>query len=127
LHELARAQGASLESARTLAVNAVVVIEVFYLLNCRSLVDSPFKLGFFTNRWVWISIAAMAALQLLFTYAPAVNRVLQTAPISGEHWLWILLVGLASYSAVEGEKWLRRRSASPAGGAKTASAQNVPG
>jgi len=111
LYELALAQGASIASARTLAVNAVIVIEIFYLLNCRSLVESSWRVGLGSNRWVLISIAAMLGLQMLFTYAVPVNRVLSTAPITLAHWGWIVLVGLASYIAVELEKGLRRRRA----------------
>jgi cation-transporting P-type ATPase F len=89
----------------------VVMIEIFYLLNCRSLVDSMFKIGMFTNPWLFASIAVMILLQLLFTYAPFMNEVLSTAPIPAESWLAITGVGLVGYAMVEAEKWLRRRVA----------------
>ena len=45
--------GASLAEARTVAVNAFVIVELCYLLNCRSLQKSIFELGLFTNQWVF--------------------------------------------------------------------------
>ena len=48
-----RNTGASLEEARTVAVSVLVIGELFYLLNCRSLSRSMFKLGIFSNRWIW--------------------------------------------------------------------------
>ncbi|MCI0477517.1 MAG: HAD-IC family P-type ATPase, partial [Anaerolineales bacterium] len=56
--------GDTLAQARTGAVNAVVVIEIFYLLNCRSLTQSIFQVGLWSNRWIIIGIGAMLALQL---------------------------------------------------------------
>jgi len=59
LYELALNIGASIVQARTIAVNTVVMIEVFYLLNCRSLTQSFLRLGVFSNRWIVIGIAVM--------------------------------------------------------------------
>ena len=51
----------------------------------------------------------MALLQLLFTYAPFMNAVLSSAPISAGAWARVVAVGFAGYLLVELEKWLRRR------------------
>ena len=101
--------GDTLAQARTAAVNAVVVIEIFYLLNCRSLTQSMFQLGLRSNRWVIIGIGAMIALQLLFTYAPFMNVLFSSAPIPLAMWLDVLAFGVLTYVVVEIEKWLRRR------------------
>lgn len=102
---------ASLEQARTVAVNTIVVIEAFYLLNCRSLTRSMFSLGLLSNLWVHLGIATMMAVQLLFTYLPVMNRVFHTAPLSGLSWLRILAAGAIVYAVVEIEKWFRTRLA----------------
>ena len=104
-----RLHGATIESARTVAVNVFVVIEALYLLNCRSLSRSMFRIGLFTNRLLLVGVVAMLLLQLVFTYTPFMNRHLQTAPISAAAWLRIGLVGLAAYLIVGFEKWVRRR------------------
>ncbi len=103
--------GASVAAARTVAVNTVIMVEVFYLLNCRSLTHSMFRIGVFTNCWVLVGIAAMLLLQALFTYAPFMNTVLQSAPIGAGAWARVVGVGFVGYLLVELEKWLRRRSA----------------
>jgi magnesium-transporting ATPase (P-type) len=103
------AHDASVAEARTIAVNVVVMVLVFYLLNCRSLTDSMFAVGVFSNPWIYAGIASMVAAQLLFTYAPIMNRLFHTAPISGQAWLRILAVAVAGYALVGIEKWIRRR------------------
>ncbi len=42
-------RGASVQEARTVAVNVVIFVELFYLFNARSLTRSPFQIGFFSN------------------------------------------------------------------------------
>jgi cation-transporting ATPase F len=111
LYELELGLGASEAVARTVAVNAVVALEIFYLLNCRSLTRSMFQIGVLSNRWVVVGVAAMIALQLLFTYAPFMNELLSSAPLDLTQWGHILAVGLAGYAIVEIEKALRRRAA----------------
>ncbi|MBE0541808.1 MAG: cation-transporting P-type ATPase [Verrucomicrobia bacterium] len=103
------AHGASIAEARTIAVNVVVMVLVFYLLNCRSLTHSMFAVGVFSNLWIYAGIAGMVAAQLLFTYAPIMNRLFHTAPISGQAWLHILAVAVTGYAVVGLEKWIRRR------------------
>ncbi|MGS7337965.1 cation transporting ATPase C-terminal domain-containing protein, partial [Enterobacter kobei] len=74
LWELER--GNSLESARTIAVNAVVMCEIFYLLNSRSIFGSVLSRdGLLGNRVVLLTIAACIVLQMLFTYAPPLQQV----------------------------------------------------
>jgi magnesium-transporting ATPase (P-type) len=109
LFEWTLRQGGSVEQARTVAVNVFAVGQAFYLLNCRSLRWSMFRIGVFSNPWVWAGIAAMALVQLAFTYLPIMNRLFQTAPISLVDWLAILGVGLVIYAVMGMEKRLRPR------------------
>lgn len=111
LFEWWKRNGASLAEARTIAVNVVIFVEVFYLLNCRSLTQSIFRIGVFSNRWVIAGIMAMVLLQMLFTYAPFMNEIMSTAPIGLEAWGQIMVVSLIGYVIIEIEKWLRRRVA----------------
>ncbi|MGB5340241.1 MAG: cation-transporting P-type ATPase [Gammaproteobacteria bacterium] len=104
-------QGKGVEMARTAAVNMFVFGELCYLLNCRSLRYSMFRLGVFSNRWLVLGVAVMALLQVFFTYAPAMNRLFGSAPIGMTEWMWILTGGLTIYTVVGTEKWLRCRAA----------------
>ena len=101
--------GESVEQARTVAVNVFVMGELFYLFNCRSMSVSMFDIGLFSNGWVWLGAALMIVLQLAFTYAPPMNQLFASTPISLADWGRITAVGLVIYVLIEGEKALRRR------------------
>ncbi len=103
-------RGKSVVEARTTVVAVIVMVEIFYLLNCRSLLHSPFQVGFFRNRLVFVGMGAMIGAQVLFTHVPLMNRLFHTAPLDALSWLYILGVGLVAFGVVEFEKWLRVRS-----------------
>ena len=108
LFEWALFRGASEAEARTIAVNVFAVGQTFYLLNCRSLRYSMFRLGLFSNPWIWGGITAMMMAQLLFTYLPLMNQLFHTAPIDITEWMSILAVGLVIYLVIGAEKTLRQ-------------------
>jgi len=103
--------GVSIEAARTAAVGVLVIGELFYLFNCRSLSRSMFALGVFSNRWLISGVFIMIGLQMLFTYSPVMNRFFQSAPISLDAWEGIFLIALLIYIIVEIEKFFLRRMA----------------
>jgi magnesium-transporting ATPase (P-type) len=95
--------------ARTAAVNALVMGEVFYLINCRSLIASSGNLSsFIGSRPALVTIAAVSVLQATFTYAAPFQRMFGTAAIDAESWGRILLFGILLFAAVESEKALLR-------------------
>ena len=104
-----RSKGLSIEEARTAAVAVLVIGELFYLFNCRSLSRSMFALGVFSNRWLLVGVLVMIGLQMLFTYSPAMNHFFQSAPLSLDAWEGVGLMGLVIYVLVEIEKWVLRR------------------
>jgi len=107
--EYALQQGRSIEFARTISVNIFVFGELFYLFNCRSLNYSMFKIGVFSNPLIWVGVVSMILLQLLFTYAPFMNRAFHTTPIDPTDWLYIVATGLIIYSIIGIEKYLRNK------------------
>ncbi|MBY0576175.1 MAG: cation-transporting P-type ATPase [Gallionellaceae bacterium] len=105
-----QARGESVEVARTVAVNALVMGEIFYLFNCRFLLTPSHGLRNFTeSRPVLISIGAVAALQALFTYLPLFQKLFGTVAIDALAWWRILLFGVALFVIVEIEKAGLRR------------------
>ncbi|RUQ36129.1 MAG: cation-transporting P-type ATPase [Candidatus Competibacteraceae bacterium] len=95
--------------ARTLAVNALVVSEIFYLFNSRYIYGSVLtRAGLLGSRPVLISIGLMLLLQLAFTYLPALQYLMGTASISLADWGIVTLAGLAVLLLVELEKALWR-------------------
>ncbi|KAF0157398.1 MAG: Ca2+-transporting ATPase [Syntrophaceae bacterium] len=104
-----QASGYPLEEARTVAVNLFVMIGLTFLFNCRSLTKSMFRIGIFSNPWVLVGSGIMIVFQLLYTYAPFMNKIFQSAPISGRDWVIIIVIALAVYGIIGLEKWLRQR------------------
>lgn len=103
-------EGTNLDEARTAVVNVVVMIQTFYLLNCRSRTRPVFSLGLFSNPWLIAGIAATWLAQIAFTYLPLLNRLFHTAPVRAEAWLYIVGIGVFAFAVVELEKWLRFRT-----------------
>jgi magnesium-transporting ATPase (P-type) len=108
-----KSQGASDQLARTVAVNMITIGQVFYLLNSRYLLDSSLSprahLG---NKYLPLGIGAVVVLQLLFTYAPPLQRLFDNEAIPLWVWPWLVLGGLAFFLVVEAEKFIIRSSGS---------------
>lgn len=105
-------RGATLEVARTVAVNLVVFVDLFYLFNSRSLTYSPFKIGLFSNRWLWLGVGSMVLLQMAYTYIPFMQTVFSSAAIGWAEWWRIIVFGVVSFGVVELEKALTVRRSS---------------
>jgi magnesium-transporting ATPase (P-type) len=97
----------TLAQGRTVVVNAIVIIEGFYLLNCRSLTGSTIAAGIFSNLWLVTALMVMVVGQLLFTYAPIMNRLFHSEPINAQAWARIIVAGIIVYLVVGVEKWIR--------------------
>jgi cation-transporting P-type ATPase F len=104
-----RYSGASLAQAQTTVVNVTVMVQAFYLLNCRSLNRSFFRVPFFSNPMIWVGIAAIVLAQLIFTYVPIFHRLFYTDFLPPAVWLRVLLVGLASFVVIEIVKYFENR------------------
>jgi magnesium-transporting ATPase (P-type) len=91
-------------------VNLIVMIQTFYLLNCRSRTRSIFAIGFLSNRWLIAGIAVAWLAQAGLTYLPMFNRLFHTAPVRAEAWLYIGGIGILAFIVVELEKWRRSRA-----------------
>jgi magnesium-transporting ATPase (P-type) len=111
-------QGSPVEVARTISVNAFVLVEMSYLFNCRTLTLWAGSVGWFTNRLLLLGVAIQVLLQLFFTYAPVMNTLFGSAPITLLQWSPVLGLALLSFVIVEVEKGLRVRLAH--GGARVA-------
>lgn len=108
LFEYAKANGASIEEARTLAVTLFVIVQSFFLINCRSLRKSIFEISWFSNLWVWLGIAVMILAQLAFIYTPTMQLLFNSDAISFGYWLVILSYGIIVMLLIEVEKSLWR-------------------
>ncbi len=106
----ATAQGLSIETARTMAVNTIVVMEIFYLFNVRYVHGASLTWqGVLGTPAVLIAVALVVMAQLLFTYVPVMHDTFDSRPVALADGLLIIGVGILLMIAVEIEKWLARR------------------
>jgi len=102
-------QGASIGHAQTVAVNTLIMFEIFYLFNSRYMTDSIFNWeGLSGNRYVLIAIAILIILQLGFTYLAPMQSLFGTTAIDFTIWFRIVLVASSVLFLVEFEKYVVR-------------------
>ena len=99
----------SIEHARTVAVNTLVMFEIFYLFNSRYITASIFnRAGLTGNRYVLIAIGVLIIFQLGFTYLAPMQSLFGTTAIDFNTWLCIVFVSSSVLFLVELEKYVVR-------------------
>jgi magnesium-transporting ATPase (P-type) len=108
-----KSRDASEHLARAAAVNALVIGQVFYLLNSRYKLDSSLSprahLG---NKYLPLGIGVTVVLQLLFTYTRPLQALFDTESLPIGIWPTLLLAGSVFFLVVEAEKLIIRMSRS---------------
>jgi magnesium-transporting ATPase (P-type) len=108
-------RGLPLEAARTMVVNAIVAMEIFYLFSVRYRHGTALTwTGAMGTPAVLIGIAVVFALQLIFTYLPLFQRLFETRAIGFWDGLAAVGVGAALLLVAEFEKLIRRKLAAGA-------------
>jgi len=101
-------RGYSVELARTLAVNTLVVMEIFHLFFIRNF--SSISLSWKAVRGtkvVWVVVIGITAAQFAFTYFPPLQSVFATESISFIDGLLVITIGIALFVIIEIEKQIR--------------------
>jgi magnesium-transporting ATPase (P-type) len=113
-----KSKNLSHELARAGAVNALVIGQIFYLLNSRFKLDSSLSLkAHLGNKYLPLGIGAVVVLQFLFTYTSIFQSLFETEAIPVWVWPRLLLGGFVFFLVVEAEKLIirsSRRRATPA-------------
>ena len=105
-----REHGASIELARTVAVNTLVMFEVFYLFSARYLLAPALTFeGLSGNRYVLYAIGLLVLIQLGFTYLEPMQALFATRDMSTESWARVVIVASSVLLLVETEKMLLRK------------------
>jgi magnesium-transporting ATPase (P-type) len=118
----ARGQGVETATARTMAVNALVVMEIFYLFAVRFLHQPSMTLrGVLGTGPVLMAIAAVALLQALFTHAPLMQTFFGTAPLGVGQSTAVIACGVAVLVILEIEKRILQARAREGAGTTAAS------
>jgi magnesium-transporting ATPase (P-type) len=108
---------ATTEFARTVAINTLVMGQVFYLFNSRYILEPSWNLqAIIGSRPVLLAVGILLILQGLFTYAPPLQTLFSTEAIGAGEWARIVVFGLVLFTLVEIEKmvlraWLGRAGA----------------
>jgi magnesium-transporting ATPase (P-type) len=103
-------RGLDIETARTMVVNTIVVLEIFYLFNVRYLHMTSFTWrGALGTPPVLIAVSAVVVAQFAFTYLPVMHELFATRPVSFVDGLLIVAVGVMSMVILEIEKHLMRK------------------
>ena len=106
----AQAAGASLAQSQTIAVNTLVMFEIFYLFNSRYLLQPIFsKAGLFGNRYVLYAIGILLGLQMLYTYLPLMQNLFGASSLAVTDWLKVVAVAMTIFLLVEAEKYFIRK------------------
>jgi magnesium-transporting ATPase (P-type) len=94
-----------IEVARTMVVNTIVVMEIFYLFSVRYVHESSLTLrGVIGTPAVLIGVAGVTTAQFAFTYLPPLQAIFASRPLAFVNGLTIVAVGIALLTIVEIEK-----------------------
>ncbi|MBS3061425.1 MAG: cation-translocating P-type ATPase [Candidatus Diapherotrites archaeon] len=90
-------EGLSLEKARTLAFNMLVLFELVLVFNCRSEEKTMLEKPFWTNRKLMVAVVASGLLQVMITQIDWFHPIFETTDLAVAEWIGL---GLLSFSAI---------------------------
>jgi magnesium-transporting ATPase (P-type) len=107
-YEIARDE--PLPQVQATAVTMLAFGQLAFLFSCRFLDRSSITLDVLRgNRTMWWSAAALVALQAVFLYTPAMQRLFDVASIGPREWLLILGLSVVVFLLAEAAKAVGRR------------------
>lgn len=110
IHAYAAERGYSTELARTLAVNTLVIMEIFHLFFIRNIYSTSLTWKAVRGtKVVWTVVAIITAAQFGMTYFAPLQAIFSTAAVP--FWDGVLLIGIGAslFAIVEVEKQIRLR------------------
>jgi magnesium-transporting ATPase (P-type) len=101
-------KGYPLALAQTMAMNTLVVLEIFYLFFIRNIHGTSLTWAAARGtRVIWTVVIGVTAAQFAVTYVPAFQSVLGTEPVPFWDGVLIVAIGAAFFAIVESEKQIR--------------------
>jgi magnesium-transporting ATPase (P-type) len=88
----------------TAAYAVLSMTQMANLLQSRSEIHSPFKLGFFKNKYAIGAIFISVGILLSFMYVPLLQKYLHMSPIGWQDWLAVVVTTLAVFFFEEARK-----------------------
>ena len=95
--------------ATTMCLAAIIICQIANGLQCRSVRNSVFTIGFFKNKHLFLGFATEVLLILAFAYLFFFQRFLGTGPLELKHWLFFVPFAIFIFVAEEVRKLLKRR------------------
>jgi magnesium-transporting ATPase (P-type) len=109
-------RGYSVELARTLAMNTLVVMEIFHLFFIRNMYGTSLTWKAVRGtRVVWGAVITVTLGQFAITYLPVMQSIFATEPVSFLDGVLMVGIGIALFVIIEIEKQIRLRLAPAAG------------
>ncbi|RPI46303.1 MAG: cation-transporting P-type ATPase [Betaproteobacteria bacterium] len=103
-------RGYPIELARTLALNTLVVMEIFHLFFIRNIYGTSLTWQAVRGtKVVWATIAVVVVAQFAITYLPPLQAIFETRSVSLFDGALVIAVGVALFAIIEIEKQLRLR------------------
>jgi len=104
-------RGYSVELARTIALNTLVVMEIFHLFFIRNIHGTSLTWKAVRGtKMVWTVVIIVAVAQFAITYVPLLQTVFATESIPFLDGMLIVGVGVALFAIIETEKQIRLRA-----------------
>jgi Ca2+-transporting ATPase len=99
-----------LPRAQTACFVVLAVSQLFHSYNCRSLTESLFKIGPFTNRHLLLATGISFMLQMAVVYTPGLQSVFNTEPLGLLDWVLVIAISSLPLWGTEIYKAIRKRS-----------------
>lgn len=110
IYNYAIMQGYSEVLARTMAMNTLVVLEIFHLFFIRNMYGTSLtRKAIMGTPVVWAAIITVTVGQFAITYVPWLQSVFNTEAVSIVDGVLIIVVGMIIFSIIEIEKQIRLR------------------
>lgn len=101
-------RGYSVDLARTMALNTLVVMEIFHLFFIRNIYGTSLTWKAIKGtKVVWATVICITIAQFAVTYLPPLQRMFATEPVQFLDGVLIVGIGLALFAIIETEKQLR--------------------
>jgi Ca2+-transporting ATPase len=94
---------------QTIVLAMMILFELVNAYNNRSDRHSLFKVGFFKNRWLNLSILSSVVLAVIVIQVPALDKVFHTSYLNPRDWIIVIVATLAIFPVVEITKWILNR------------------
>ncbi len=94
---------------QTMVFTVLCLTQLGHVLAIRSERESLFKIGLFSNKYLFGAVAITFVLQMATVYVPILNSVFKTQPLTLTELIFVIALSSVVFCAVEIEKFIKRR------------------